>query len=363
MSHARLLVPVVLLAAIGGGYAVWTTTRLRAPEAPPLAETPPAPAYADRVCGTGLLEPSGRAVRVGVPEAGIVDEVLVAEGDDVTAGAALLRLDDRMARAECAQLEAAVAVAVAERERLVRLPRVDDVPPLAAAAAETAARLQDARQRRVRGDALAKQRLISEEEAEGRRQAESVAATVDATAQAQLERARSPAWAPDLAVAQGRIDAATAALATARQRLERLTVRALSPGVVLAVRIRAGERAEPGAEGGVLLLGSRTLDLRIDIDESLAARLRPGAPARAWVRGVPDRTFTLKAVRTEPLAVGKRALSGATLEREDARVVQLLYRVGADGAAWLRPGMMMEAEIDTAAAGTAKGDGVAKDEP
>jgi multidrug efflux pump subunit AcrA (membrane-fusion protein) len=344
VSNARLLALVAVLAAAGLAFAGRSALQLRRPPAPALAMPPPSPIFADRVTGIGLLEPAGRSTRVGVHEPGVVAEVLVKEGDEIAEGAPLLRIDDRLARAELARQQAALAERVAERDRLRRLPRAEDLPPLAAAVAEAAARLDDASDRRVRGDALAAKRLINEEEASGRRHVEEVAKRASERAGTELARARAGAWGPDLAFAEVRIATAEAEVEVARQRLERLTVRAPKAGRVYAVEVRAGERIDAGSAVAVVL-GERELQLRLEIDESLADRLRPDAPARAWVRGIPGQVFELEAVRIDPLAIGKRSFAGVALEREDARVVQALYRFHGSTPGFLRPGMMLEAEV------------------
>jgi HlyD family secretion protein len=68
------------------------------------------------------------------------------------------------------------------------------------------------------------------------------------------------------------------------------------------------------------------LHVRVDIDENDAWRVRPEAPAVAFVRGNRALETPVQFVRFEPYVVPKRSLTGETTERVDTRVLQVLYR-------------------------------------
>jgi hypothetical protein len=92
------------------------------------------------------------------------------------------------------------------------------------------------------------------------------------------------------------------------------------------------------------------LHVRVDIDEADVPRLRDGAAAIAARRGVPGEAILLDFLRAEPLLVPKRNLTGATGERVDTRVLQVIYAVrGTD--ADLRPGQLLDVTIKTGEGG------------
>ncbi len=68
----------------------------------------------------GFLEP-GRVIKVSAPEAGLVLEVLVTEGQKVKAGEALVRLDTRVLEQEAAIAEEQAKVLVRRLEKLKKL--------------------------------------------------------------------------------------------------------------------------------------------------------------------------------------------------------------------------------------------------
>ena len=81
--------------------------------------TPPiAPAkspFAQALVVTGLVEPRGGPIAVAAPVPGIVAEVFVQVGQQVSPSAPLFRLDDRSLRAELKVREARLATAKAKR--------------------------------------------------------------------------------------------------------------------------------------------------------------------------------------------------------------------------------------------------------
>ena len=72
--------------------------------------------------------------------------------------------------------------------------------------------------------------------------------------------------------------------------------------------------------------------------------LRTGAAAQARVRGQKAILVPLTMIRIEPLAQPKVQLSGATTERVDTRVLEVLFRV--QGSATLYPGQLVDVFID-----------------
>ncbi len=100
------------------------------------------------------------------------------------------------------------------------------------------------------------------------------------------------------------------------------------PGQILQIKTHLGEFALGGVVNPPLMLlgeDAPRLHVRVDIDESDGWRLRPGAPAVAFVRSNPELKTPLQFVRIEPYVVPKVSLTGQTTERVDTRVVQVIY--------------------------------------
>ncbi len=381
----RGILPTLSLAGLA--FAAWSVLSVKRVEPGPPPVAPPRAPFEVTVSGNGVLEPAGaRTTGIGVPFAGLVTEVFVDVGDRVVKGAMLFRLDDRALVAQRAPLEADVrtletavrvkeqeaaakeamvawaeagkAVAEAKVDRLAALPRAEELPPLVARVEEVRAAYDDLRAQVERlAAARAKASGVVPDDDFARRQAQAdVARRALERAQADLALARAGAWAPDVAEAkaavaqaasqvaqvradlararaeveraQGDVERAKASLAQNAVERERTIVRAPIDATVLDANVRAGEYATAGRDALLVLGDTATLLVRVDVDEESAPRVRAGAKAKAVVRGFPDAPFDLEFVRIEPYLRPKRSLTGATSERVDTRVLQVIFRAG-----------------------------------
>jgi RND family efflux transporter MFP subunit len=274
MAKAFSRIGLPAIAAILFGITIATIigqpSRSQAPPVLPVAAAP----FASRIAGLGVIEPQSETIAVGTHIAGIVSLVQVKVGDRVTRGQPLFTIDDRAARAALASAEAEIKVAEA-------------------AAA-------DARAQLAFYERVTDRRAVAEDEVTARRFA-------SRQAEARLDRAR----------------AAAAEVAT---EIERLTVKAPIDGRILKIDVRPGEFAPTGVLAKPLMAmgDDRVLHVRVEIDESQAWRLKPGARAVGSVRGAPEKQVPLSFVRIEPRAVEKRQLTGGS-ERVDTRVIEAIY--------------------------------------
>lgn len=235
---------------------------------------PPAKPYEVSVAASGIVEAMSENVAIGVPEAGLIETVHVAVGETVREGQPLFTLDGRELRAEIAVREAEVLVAQAAlrriRDQLSRLKGVSDP------------------------------RAVSTEEVRTKEH--------------------------DVEVADAQLTSAQAQLEQRRVRLARLTVAAPRSGTILQVNVRSGEFASATPKSPAMVLGDvEHLQVRADIDEQNAARFQPGMRATAFLKGVTTDPISLDYVRVEPYVVPKTSLTGASTERVDTRVLQVIY--------------------------------------
>lgn len=281
-----------LAAAVAGVASMTLVMRTLHGQTPQGVSPPPVkPAekpFPSAVAGTGILEALRENVAIGVPEAGLITEVLVSVDKPVAKGDPLLRLDDRQLQAQLLGLRADVevaraAIAVAEASRTK--------------AADAVARLK----------AVQDPRAVSQDDLRNRQN--DLAVT-----EAQWKAAQAQAAAAEAKVAQ------------AEALRERLTVRAPRDGTILQVNIRAGEYASLSPKQPAIVLGDlRELQVRVDIDEQNALRVRPGQKAIAFVKGDTRRQLPLTFSRIEPYIIPKVSLTGASTERVDTRVLQVIY--------------------------------------
>jgi HlyD family secretion protein len=98
-------------------------------------------------------------------------------------------------------------------------------------------------------------------------------------------------------------------------------------GEILQSKVHVGEYAQAGplAQPLILMGATRRLNVRADIDEQDAWRVKPGATATGTVRGNTGERLPLDFVRVEPYVIPKRNLTGDSTERVDTRVLQVIF--------------------------------------
>jgi multidrug resistance efflux pump len=304
------------------------------PPTPPPPINPGTAPFAKAVAGSGIVEAQTENISVGSALPGVVTEVRVKVGQKVKAGQPLFRLDDRQLQAERKVREANLAAAEAQLRKLDQQPRSEELPASAAKARESEANLADQEDQLRRTEILYSRHAVAEEDLNRRRQAYRMAREQLVRARADDALLRAGAWEPDKAVARAAVAQNRAQLEQTLTDLDRLTVRALVDGEVLQVNVRPGEfvGAPPG-QALVVLGNVHKLHVRVDIDEHDIPRFRPGAPARARLRGNASEDFPLTFVRVEPYVIPKKSLTGDNTERVDTRVLQVIYALDTKGKA------------------------------
>jgi multidrug efflux pump subunit AcrA (membrane-fusion protein) len=260
---------------------------------PPYA--PPINPFQHSVAAAGIVEAQGENVAIGVPVAALVTGIYVRVWDKVEAGQPLLQLDDRELKASLIGQRARVLVAEATEARLrgmlSRLEMVTD------------------------------SRAITREELETRRS--------------------------DLLVATAELASARAAVEQTETLLARLVVRAPRAATVLQVNTRPGEFVTPGAPRAPLILGDLTyFQIRADIDEQVAPRVRPRMKAVGYLKGDTQKPLPLEFVRVEPFIIPKTSLTGSSVERVDTRVLQVIYRCQASTNTTLYVGQQLDLYLE-----------------
>jgi multidrug efflux pump subunit AcrA (membrane-fusion protein) len=306
----RFALPVIgILAALWATYSVARTAPRRHRTNPPAAA--PVSDFSRTVAAVGMIEANSENIAIGTPLGGVVSQIFVSVGQSVKTGDPLFVLDTRQLRADLAVRRSALAA----QKSSVRVAR---------------ARLEDV-QRSLDFAEGTDKRAISVEETTRRRSAVE-------TAKAQLEEAES------------QVSAAEAEVRSVETEIERSMVRAPLDGEVLQVKVHLGEYAPAAVTATPLILlgGSKPLNVRVDVDEQEAWRVRSGAAATAHVRGDASLKTTLQFVRFEPFVVPKKSLTGDSTERVDTRVLQVIYRIDRQDLP-LFVGQQMDVFIDASA--------------
>ena len=320
-GHWRLLAlgGVVVLAVLVG-YGVW-----RGPSWPVL--TLQTQELVQSVVATATVQARHRA-SLGVQIAGTVAEVSVLEGDRLRVGQALLRLDDREARAA---VEAA-ALAVSQAELKWREWRDVQAPVAREGERQAQANLVQARAQFERQQNLFHQGFIGQAALD-----EALRALHVAEAQANSASAQSKANASggiEQELARSALVQAQANLAAARARLSYTALAAPFDGLVVSRTVEPGDSVQPGKTLLVLAPDGVT-ELVAQIDERNLSLLKVGQVAVASADAYAQQKFRAHISSTAP---GVDAQRGA---------VQVKLQVDAPPD-YLRQDMTVSVEIEVA---------------
>lgn len=308
------------------------------PTAPISNRTEDPQAQSAFIGGVGIVEPVGEATVIGSQLPGVVEKVFVEPGADVQQGQELLQLDSRSAMADLGVAQSELRAQEAKLAELqmqvevlrARLDAAISMQDQAAAADANAKRDLD------RANAIGVSNALSQEEIDTRRLNWETSKAKFREAQARVREAQAnlnmfdgKPLAASLEVQKAAVAQAQANLVRAQTNLELRTIRAPKSGTILSVKIRQGEFIPASILANPLITMGQIdpLHIRVDIDESEIPRFRPDAIATASLRGTSGNSVKLQYVRTEPLVVPKRNLTGTVSERVDTRVMQLIYSV------------------------------------
>jgi multidrug efflux pump subunit AcrA (membrane-fusion protein) len=338
----------ILLALMGLSVAIFTiATATHQPPKAPLEATPSINPYPSGLAASGTVEASTRNIQVAAPEGALVMRVLVGVNDRVRTGDPLFELDSRALQADLIKARAAKAVAEAQLHEAQAQPRPESLPPLESAVQNAQAELADWTDQYERFQAAAQQVAGTDVESRRRWYAMQGARARLAQAEANLALARAGAWAPELEVLRAGVAQAEAGIAATQALIDRRTVRSPIDGTVLKRNIEPGQFAPAEPARAAMVIGNiDELHIRARVDEEDVPRLVEGAAGTARLRGAADITIPLTMLRIEPLAAPKTELTGATTERVDTRVLEVIFRVDGTPRVPIYPGQVVDVFIE-----------------
>jgi HlyD family secretion protein len=322
----KRLMALVAVAVVGGTavfYARWQ----------------PAPA-ADRIVVSGNIEIT--EAQASFKAAGRIDARLVSEGDVVSAGQIIARLDRIELAQQVALQQAEVQAAAADLAELEAGSRPEEI-----AQGEAAVRRARAEEERWRAEA-ARQSDLYAQDIVSAREREAADATL-AVARAQLRDAeerlallRKGPRHERIAQARARLERSRQARGLSQTRLDDALLVAPISGIVLAENIEPGEYVSPGSPVVTIgVLGD--VWLRAYIDETDLGRVKVGQRARVTTDTYPDKAYD----GVVSFIASEAEFTPKNVQTEKERV-KLVYRIKIDlpnPSFELKPGMPADADI------------------
>ena len=218
---------------------------------------------------------------------GTVQRVLVREGDRVTAGTTVAVLDDADSRLALAEAQARLAQERGNLNRLLVGTRPEIIAQREAELNAAQAREIEARDNleRVSGlteDGALSQRALIEARAEAN------AATGERyRVEALLAEAQAGATKEEIDAQRGLVDAAQAAVEQAELGMQRTEIKAAFAGIVQSRSVDPGDYLEVN-DPVLTLVGDRSLDIFLELPESLSGQVAPGMQVSLNARALPN---------------------------------------------------------------------------
>lgn len=255
--------------------------------------------------------------RVGMPAevSEPITQILVKEGERVSADQVLLTLDPRRTQAQADAAQADVTRLTAALDELRRGARIETIDASRAALARAQAGAVNAKLARDRAAEIRKRGLNSQADLDNADAALRQANADANSARANLDELLHGTRIEDINQGEAALAQAQAQLAQLQVTLARLTVRATRAGRVDSLPYKLGDRPAQGASVVSLLVGDAPY-ARVYVPEPLRASLKQGARFNVNVDGAAS-SFQATALRiaSEPTFTPYYALSGDDASR------------------------------------------------
>jgi HlyD family secretion protein len=279
------------------------------------------------VAGNGVVEPNGREIRVAAAVPGRIARILVKEGDFVETGALLVELESSVERAALRATEAEVQGAQADYDRVSHGLRREDVDAAIDEANSSRARADLSKTSLQRLEALSKSGGVTADELDRARQTaasdEALARASDARRRAALAGSR----AEDVLAAKAKLELARAHREQAQAQLDRMNVQAPQAGEILQVKARSGEYSNVLGDPLLVLGDTRSLRVRVDVDERDIGRVAAGAEAVVTTEAFRDRKFKAKVIDIGRRMGRKNIRTDDPNERIDTKILEVVLQL------------------------------------
>ncbi len=232
--------------------------------------------YPSFIYATGIVETKSTNIPVGSTVSGVVSKLFVQVGQEVKMGDALFKIDSRDTQAKIELARAKIMVANVTLKKILDQYKIDRKLYIA--------------------HVISKKKYLD---------------SLD-----------------DLAIAKANLSLKKAELTVLEKELKRHVVCSPITGEVLQCKIKLGEYIDSSRISlRTIVIGTKQLNLRVDINENDLFRFKPKSPAVGFIRNQPQIKIPLVYQYTEPYIVPKIVLTGLSTERTDLRVLQVLYHL------------------------------------
>ena len=275
--------------------------------------------------GNGIVEPADRETKVASQVPGRIAAIAVKEGQFVHAGDELVRLESAAEQAAYDATVADVNAAQADLTRVLHGNRREDVEAALAAADAAKDRAQLSAGVLERTERVAASGGVTADELDRARRQAAADRALSLQSIAQSRAAVAGSRVEDVLAARARYGGAVAHRDQAKAVLDQRIIRAPIDGEILQVKYRVGEYQAPGAQDPLVIMGdTRTIRVRMDVDERDLARVRMGAHAIVRAPAFPGTDFAAHVVEIGSKMGRKNVRSDDPTERNDTKILEVV---------------------------------------
>lgn len=288
-----------------------------------------------------------------------INELLVAEGDRVSKGQIVAKLESVQAAADVAAQRAAVGSSEAESSASEAGLRAAD-ESVATAIATLERMKADAERAKIdfeRTENLWKERLIARQDYDTRRSAlvSADAAVKEAQARIDQEKAVRQQIAAQLNAQQRRVSQVQANLRRAADVLDKYNVYSPIDGVVTNLPVRVGETVVPGIQNSPTSTIMTVADIslitaEVKVDETDIVNVKLGQQGDISIDAIPNRTFKGRVIEIGNTAILRStglAASQSTVSSQEAKDFKVVLALNTPPEE-IRPGLSCTAKVTTA---------------
>lgn len=230
---------------------------------------------------------------------GIVERILVKEGESVKAGQALIILDKKDVINQVNQAQAAYDAAIANLSNLEQGQFPQQLAQLESALKQAEANFNNAKENYERMKELFSEGAIPKQQFEGVELQYNIAKEQYESAKTQLTITKEKTIPESLAAAKAQVKQAEAALAAAKAALDNCVITSPIDGTVGAITATVGQMASPGYS--IITVGNlNSVEIHINVTEDRVNGLKVGQEAEVIVDAASDLPFKGEIVSISP---------------------------------------------------------------
>jgi HlyD family secretion protein len=290
------------------------------------------PASADKpkvvAAAPGRVEGSSDAIGVGASISGIVEQVLVRQGDPVSPGQVLLRI-------ACSDIANQLKTRIAEHEaltavnqKLVNGPRPEEINIAESDVKLAEARLAEAEVRMSRSQTLVERNGISRAAFDTAERDMRVARAELESARLRLRLLKIGTRQEELAEAKARMLAAENAVAVSRAELAKCEVKSPVKGIVLRKHVSESELVSVFFPKPLITVAElQNYRVRAEVDERDVPLVREGQAVEIVMNGAAQRRMRGRVVSLAPVMGRRQILTSDPADKSDRDVREVVIHV------------------------------------